>query len=56
MKTEISIAVRQPRLSARRANSHPPIGRIRKPAANAPAVFNGGVQQLRLRVAFRKKR
>ena len=40
MVTEISIDLRRPYLSAMRPNSQPPIGRIRKPAANTPAVLS----------------
>ena len=40
MMTEISIDLLRPTRSAMRPNSQPPIGRIKKPAANTPAVFS----------------
>ncbi|MNT31672.1 hypothetical protein D3C72_1675180 [compost metagenome] len=40
MTTEVTIDVLRPLRSASRPNSQPPIGRIRKPAANTPAVFS----------------
>jgi hypothetical protein len=39
ISTEITIEVLRPLRSAMRPNTQPPIGRIRKPAANTPAVF-----------------
>ncbi len=48
MNTEIIIAVRRPCLSARRPKNQPPIGRIRKPAANTPAVLSNCVVVLPL--------
>ncbi|GAB7523932.1 hypothetical protein PBS_29170 [Paraburkholderia sp. 2C] len=43
MNTDTIIAKRRPRLSARRPKNQPPIGRIRKPAANTPAVLSSCV-------------
>src|SRR5688572_25057271 len=40
ISTEITIEVLRPRRSAMRPNSQPPSGRIKKPAANTPAVFS----------------
>ncbi|MGF6633014.1 hypothetical protein OKW39_000165 [Paraburkholderia sp. MM6662-R1] len=48
MNTDTIIAVRRPRLSASRPKNQPPIGRIRKPAANTPAVFSNCVVVLPL--------
>ncbi len=38
--TDIIIEFLRPCLSATRPNSQPPIGRIKKPAANTPAVLS----------------
>ncbi|VFS44007.1 Uncharacterised protein [Enterobacter cancerogenus] len=38
MQTDMSIEVFRPFLSAIRPNNHPPIGRIKNPAAKTPAV------------------
>ena len=40
MVTEMSSERLRPTRSAMRPNSQPPMGRIRKPAANTPAVFS----------------
>jgi hypothetical protein len=40
MVTEMSIEVLRPSRSATRPKSQPPMGRMRKPAANTPAVFS----------------
>ncbi|MCY1382988.1 hypothetical protein D9M69_710700 [compost metagenome] len=40
ISTEIIIAVLRPFLSAIRPNIQPPMGRIRNPAANTPAVLS----------------
>ncbi len=38
ISTEMTIEVRRPTRSAMRPNSHPPIGRMKKPTAKMPAV------------------
>lgn len=48
IKTEIIMEVRRPCLSAIRPNIQPPIGRIKKPAANTPAVLSNCVVGLPL--------
>jgi len=40
ISTEIIIEFLRPCLSATRPNSQPPMGRIRNPAANTPAVLS----------------
>ena len=43
ISTEMIIAVRRPCVSAIQPNSQPPRGRMKKPAANTPAVLRSCV-------------